>query len=314
MFYFFLGDSIPLFNQLYDLEFPCPRLDDQTKTLLLQVPHLNNKSPLVETRARSSSVRLNIVRIKEFSQWLVVGDEGGLCKACKLFLPYHLIPRTHGKFLSKSWKTFSRYKDLVDHATTDYHKEAMAAMGAFRSKVSGERPPIIHNLDTQLRKDVELRKRRLRSIITALVFCARSGVALRGHRNEALGLPEQPSIVDETYVIKGTPNQGNFIATLSLMRDAGDQNIDIHINKKSSYTSHSIQNELLTRISAHITSQVVSDVKSSRYYSVIADETRDVSNTEVLCVAVRYFDSTTKRPNEHFLRFIPLESLKGMFF
>lgn len=274
----------------------------------MNVPQLNNTVPLVELRPRSSSVRLNIQKVKKFD-WLVVGNEGGLCKACKLFIPEHMIPRVHGKFLSKPWNSFSRSKDLSDHAAYDYHNQAIGIMQAFRSRCTGEQPPIIHKLNNQLKQDVEQRKKRLRSIINALVFCARAGIGLRGHRNESLPLPPTESD-SSNAIIKGDVNRGNFMATLSLMRDSGNSDIDIHINKKSLYTTHHIQDELLRRAASNVTAQIVEEVQDGNFYTIIADETRDASNTEVLCVALRFFNTTTRAPDEKFLRFLPLDSLK----
>lgn len=301
--------NIKSYAQLLSLPFPCPaHLDDDRKRSHLNVSQLNNTVPLVELRSRSSSVRLDLQKVKKYD-WLVIGNEGGLCKACKLFLPEHMIPRIYGKFLSKPWQTYSRAKDLSDHATYEYHNEAMSIMNAFRARCSGEQAPILHKLNTQLKQDVEQRKKRLRSIVTALVFCARAGIALRGHRNESLPL----SSTESDSIIKGDVNRGNFMATLSLMRDCGNSNVDIYINKKSSYTTHHIQDELLRRVSSHIADQIIEEVQHGKFYSIIADETRDNSNTEVLCVAVRFFNTTTKSPDEKFLRFLPLDSLKGMY-
>lgn len=296
------------YEQLLALPFPCPRLDDDRKRSLLKVSQINNTEPLVELRSRGSSVRLNVQKLKQYD-WLVIENEGGVCKACKLFLPERMIPRVYGKFLSKPWQTYSRSKDLSDHATYQYHNEAVSIMNAFRGRCSGDQPPILHKLNTQLKQDVEKRKKRLLSIVRGLVFCGRTGIALRGHRNESL--PLSPTEGDGK-IIKGEANRGNFMATLSLMKECGQSNIDIHINKKFLYTSHHIQDELLGRVSSHITAQIVEEVQRGKLFSIIADETRDNSNTEVLCVALRFFNTTTQSPDERFLQFVPLDSLKGI--
>lgn len=185
----------------------------------------------------------------------------------------------------------------------------MNVMGAFRARMTGVVPPIIHQLNTQLRNEVDLKKKRLRAVTKALVFCAKAGIALRGHRNESLPLTETE---DDTWTIKGDINRGNFMPILAFMRQSGDKDVDVFINKKASYTSHAIQDELLVKVGSHVTEQIVQQVITSKYYSIIADETRDSSNVEVLCVAVRFFNSATRQPDEKFLRFLPLQSLKGI--
>ena len=102
-----------------------------------------------------------------------------------------------------------------------------------------------------------------------------------------------PEHTDSTDTIRGDVNRNNLLAILSLMRESGDKDVDIFINHKSAYTSHQIQDELLKRVASNITSMVIDDVKKSKYYSIIANETRDNSNTELLCVVVRYFNTVT---------------------
>lgn len=50
-------------------------------------------------------------------------------------------------------------------------------------------------------------------------------------------------------------------------------------------------------------------------FTIIADETRDVSNREQLCLAVRYVDETGDEPAivERFLRFEQVAGLTGKF-
>lgn len=141
--------------------------------------------------------------------------------------------------------------------------------------------------------------------------CARGDIPSQGHRNESLPLDDMANYDDDII----TPDiiRGNFMALLDLQRQAGDQRIDIFINKKSKYTCSTIQNELLMRISDDIITQVVEEINKAKYYTIITDETRDNSNTEQLCLAIRYHSLKSLRTEEKFIRFVPLQSLRGGF-
>ena len=65
------------------------------------------------------------------------------------------------------------------------------------------------------------------------------------------------------------------------------------IRKKLSslkYTHHSIQNELLSIIQQHILSQIVSEIKTSKYYLIMIDETTDISRHQQVSLVIRYTD------------------------
>ena len=297
-----------LYDELRELPFPTPSITSQKREELLRVPLYNNRKRLVEVRG-NKRLQLNKKTVQLCKDWVVIGDEGGICKACKLFIAPCDIPRVYGKFLSKPWTSYHRSQDLIDHAQNTYHVNSMTAMNNYLGVSSGKQLPVTAQVNKQEAHAMLQRKARLGSIIRALVHCARCGIALRGHRNEVAPFRDQPDDADD--VIPGDVFRGNFMQVLGLRRQAGDRNIDIFINKRSKYTSPEIQNELLSRTAQQVLNQVIKDVEQSPCYSIIADETRDISNVEQLCVALRYYDSTTNCTEEKFVAFVVLESLKG---
>ena len=63
------------------------------------------------------------------------------------------------------------------------------------------------------------------------------------------------------------------------------------ITKKLStvkYTHHSIQNEILSIIQQHILSQIVSEIKISKYYSIMIDESTDIPRPQQVSLVIRY--------------------------
>ena len=59
-----------------------------------------------------------------------------------------------------------------------------------------------------------------------------------------------------------------------------------------------------------ILKNIVNQVNDSKCFTVLADETTDISVVEQLALCVRYVDKN-KNVNEDFLKFIPVQSLTG---
>ena len=57
----------------------------------------------------------------------------------------------------------------------------------------------------------------------------------------------------------------------------------------------------------YIKERIIYDIKKDKYFSVLADETTDVSNTELMDLAIRYFKCFT----EKFISFIECENIIG---
>ncbi|CAG2239536.1 unnamed protein product [Mytilus edulis] len=70
------------------------------------------------------------------------------------------------------------------------------------------------------------------------------------------------------------------------------------------YLSPQIQNELIQCCELEIRERIVQKCKALGFYSIMADETTDVSVTEQLSLYIRYFDNDTYEVREHFLGFI----------
>lgn len=243
-------------------------------------------------------------------QWFVVGAKGGVCKACKLFANY--AGGISGYFTSKPWTDYSRAKELERHAGTDYHRSAIQSMYAFvGTMVDQTQAPIDQQLDSGKRVSNAITINRLHSIIQAIVFCARQGIPLRGHRHESDAFLDRDGLPDD--VIPGDVNRGNFLQLLDHRWQAGDTNVVKSVHLRAKYTSPAIQNELIDLIGQHITCQVVEAADRSTAFSLIADETRDVSNVEQLCVAIRYYNRIARQSEEKFIAFVPVESLRGIY-
>lgn len=78
--------------------------------------------------------------------------------------------------------------------------------------------------------------------------------------------------------------------------------------KNALYTSPQIQNELINICGATIKDMIINDVKLAAAYSIMADETADISGKEQLSIGVRFFDDQKKIIREE-LGFVTLDAM-----
>ena len=76
-----------------------------------------------------------------------------------------------------------------------------------------------------------------------------------------------------------------------------------HGPRNATYTSPDIQNTMLEVMSDMVRKSIADNVQQAGYFSVMADETKDVSKTEQLSIALRYVDSKAVI-HEHLLTFV----------
>ncbi|GBN35873.1 repressor of the inhibitor of the protein kinase [Araneus ventricosus] len=80
---------------------------------------------------------------------------------------------------------------------------------------------------------------------------------------------------------------------------------------RSTYTSFFIQNELINTFGHLIQSQIVRNVRKTIFYSVLADETADISQIEQFSLCLRYAEDKSYKIREDFLTFIPVYEVTG---
>lgn len=246
-----------------------------------------------------------------------MGDEGGFCIYCKLFCNGNNKPRVAGALTKKPWTLYSRKESLKDHdnpTTCRYHHEAKVAATNFLARVNGDEPDA-----RTAAAGVGIEMKELRKIVestsTILAMAAKQSIPLRGHRNERLSdTPLSTTSVNSKgeLVMAGDINQGNFISLLKTCYTAGDPRLQSLADKPTTYTSGKAQNEILGLMASQVREELIKTIGDGPF-SIIADETTDISTTEQLCLAVRYVDESSGSPkiNERFLSFRKITSLTG---
>ena len=122
----------------------------------------------------------------------------------------------------------------------------------------------------------------LESIVKTVIICGRQNWGLRGDRDDSQYLE------DETRIC------GNFQALLDFRIDSGDRMLEKHFEtapKNATYRSKTVQNEMIEIIGEMIQRKIVTEIKKAGgWFSISANEVRDVSNKEQLSICARYSD------------------------
>jgi hypothetical protein len=116
---------------------------------------------------------------------------------------------------------------------------------------------------------VNMNRKNLKKIIKIILYLSIQGQAFRGH--------------GESVTSK---NRGNFLELVKLF---SEDDVDLHNhlkNKSANYTCHESQNEIISLLAGQIKLRRLP--KANQFYSIIADETLDLSKIEQVCFCLRY--------------------------
>lgn len=214
-------------------------------------------------------------------------QKGAFCKYCTLFPPNpNSFRGILGSFVIRP---FCKFKDIHDqckkHMEVCFHKAALESAKSFLENV-----PVDAQLNKYSHGVIEENKKIITSIISCITFCGSHDLALRG-KNYSDGILE---------------------GLYKLRIDAGDLVLKKHFEhgkKNASYRSAAIQNEIIGFCGDVIKADIIKKVKEAEAYSVLADETADISGIEQLSIGLRYFDDETNEVQEMFVGFVELKAL-----
>jgi hypothetical protein len=141
----------------------------------------------------------------------------------------------------------------------------------------------------------------VKSILESILFCCQQGLALRGHRE----------VLDSDNMEETTANVGNFQALMILL----SRNNDIIRQKltsgpkKATWLGHDIQNSLISLVADSVRTMIKKEVQSAHFYTMMGDETKDISKSEQLSLVLRYlYNGIT---HERFISFTKCDNLNS---
>lgn len=240
-------------------------------------------------------------------EWLVFSDarQGFFCKYCPFFVNDCMgglqknVPLSNlvTKPLCKYAKLLGKDGALTTHANNNYHKNSFLAAQDFIKIFNNVEKSVENQVNTARKNQTMENRERLKPIIKTVILCGHQNISLRGHRDDG-------KLTDSK---KSLANEGNFRELLRFRIDAGDQVLKDHLENARSnatYISKTTQNELINSCGKAILTQIVERIKKRRIYTIIFDETTDLSHTSQLSLCIRY--STDEGANEAFIQFLDL--------
>ncbi|XP_049799810.1 zinc finger MYM-type protein 1-like [Schistocerca nitens] len=179
-------------------------------------------------------------------------------------------------------------EDLRHHENTKYHKFSMEKALEFTKCMESSKKSIAVVLDTKKSSVIEENRHRDHGLI--------------------------PQLKEEKTDDLLEGKHGVFESLLAFRMDAGDEDLKHHFStcgRNSSMISNTVQNEVIHCIGDPIRSSISRDVKKAKFFSIICDETTDVTTKEQMTFCVRYIDIETFVTKEDFLGFTELKSATG---
>lgn len=291
------------------------KIDDDLKYRLLKYPWMPEKTFKFPVSDDKRKLKFQIQWIERFS-WLVytsTGQQGALCKYCVLFARDCAGKGSHQQLKSLVTKPLTKWKDAVHdfkhHSESQYHKSSVLLADNFMKVYNKSQPNIMSQIDSGYSAQIAANRKRLIPIIETIKLCGRQELALRGTCDSGPIKINDPE--PET-------NDGNFRAIVRMRSRCGDSNLIKHMENmtlNATYLSPTIQNELIAICGEIVQKKIVQGLNSAKFFSILVDETTDVSRQEQMSICVRYAEPKDNVfiLREDFLTFVTVENTKGKY-
>ena len=170
------------------------------------------------------------------------------------------------------WK--NAHDKFVSHEKSSIHIEAVSKLLENGNKNEN----IVKLFGQENLKEKQESFRSLLKIFHVLKVLTRQGEAIRGHTYEESNFVQHLKCVAE------------------ILKAEGNEALTAWMNKKTfRFISPTIQNEIVQWMALDILETVTENVKKANFFSILLDESRDVSNNEQAAFSVRFVDSNFNR-------------------
>ena len=224
-----------------------------------------------------------------------VSKDAAFCYACRLFGAANIhLSRPERAFAAtgfRDWKHATGQRGiLIIHNNSFSHKQGMVAWEQF--KMTHDRGSVVEQLGSNRAEQIRKNRHYIKSIAEILLLCSKQEISFRGHDERESSL-----------------NKGNFLEILDLVakHDPIVKERLSHGPRNAKYTSHMIQNNIIAVMATLLRKRICSSVQKAEFFSLMVDETKDLSKQEQVSFVVRYVDGDTKPAaiKERFLTFHP---------
>ncbi|CAF1321705.1 unnamed protein product [Adineta steineri] len=247
----------------------------------------------------------------ENHKWLKysLNKKGLFCVPCVLFSTTTKQICSLGKLINKPLTDYRKLMGedgyITLHSRQSYHQHNMSKAEHFLF-IYNKNPSASIDvlLDDKRRQQILENRERLKPIIRTILLCGKQNIPLRGHRDDG----SLCSNSNDDSIVK----DGNFRALLNYRIEAGDSILREHLqscDKNATYISKTVQNQLIQVIGTLIIKQIIEEVKQAKFFTVLLDETADISNVEQASLCLRYVYNGMI--HEKFIKFIPVTDRSG---
>ncbi|XP_046906195.1 zinc finger MYM-type protein 1-like [Hypomesus transpacificus] len=160
---------------------------------------------------------------------------------------------------------------FVGHAKSESHCNAMLAWAEYNKVTAGE-CSLSASLNAEYNKLVRENREYIKTVGETLLLTATQNIGQRAH-NETEG-----------------QNKGNFLSIMELLAKH-DQTVKrkMTCQRNATYLGHNTQNEMIDCLAEMVRSSIITEVKQSEVFSIMVDETKDISKKEQMSFLVRYY-------------------------
>ena len=219
--------------------------------------------------------RFNIAWFDKFSTWLEysISKDSAFCLCCYLFKSSIGKQAGGNTFVSEgfsNWKKMSLLEAHVGNHNSSHYKCYKKCEALMDGKQQIEHVFMKKNIKDRISYRV-----RLIASVDCIRFLVRQGLAFRGH--------------DES---QESNNQGNFIELLTFLADHNEEVRAVALKnapENLKLTSPKIQKDIVNACAMETINVIIKDMGDA-VFSILVDESRDVSIKEQMVVMFRYVD------------------------
>lgn len=203
-------------------------------------------------------------------EWIEYSEEKDAvyCYPCRHFGKEN-VSEVFCKYGYSNWKKALSKDGFAKHESSGAHIHAMLAWKQHElSSTTGE--SVLNMLSKTV---LEKRRHYFKSIVNVVLFLAKNELPFRGDWNEE----ERTEFGLFTNLFKYTLEKDEYL-----------QRCQEAMPANGLYTSPQIQNEIIHTTAIHLRENIVSEMKQSSFWTLMADGTKDRNGNEILSIAVRY--------------------------
>ncbi|XP_070660515.1 uncharacterized protein [Malus domestica] len=266
-----------------------PNIRDQVRrAYVLAGPQQPKTHNFPYKKYRDTQRRFNPAWFDDFPTWLEysVEKDVAFCLCCYLFKP-NIGEQAGGDFfVGEGFSNWKKKERLLTHigGVNSAHNQAWSNFEALRSQKQH-----IQSFFSKTHDEARIQYRaRLNASIDCCRFLLRQGLAFRGN--------------DES---EHSSNHGNFLELLQFLADHNEDVKAVTLKnapENHKLTSPDIQKDIVNACATETIKTIIKDIGTS-LFSILIDESRDVSTKEQMAIVLRYVDK-----NGHVVeRFIGIE-------